>query len=260
MNNIVCEDVNIRFEDLNKLSDTNANLMIFNIKLEDYKYHISELTSLLHREELQKAEKYHFEKDSNRFIICRALLKCILANRTGIDLYEIKIELDINNKPFLDKNNNIHFNLSHSKDYGIIALSNNNIGIDLEYLHNDFEYMDVMPTVFSLKEIDVVLSKQNKTYQFFKYWTRKEAIVKATGTGINDFLTQIQVLDGYNILATNITEQNQDMRVISFDLNSNYVASVALTNSSVSYNTIQIFNLPNSFKDLILFSQGKYTS
>lgn len=260
MNNIVCEDVNIRFEDLNKLSDTNANLMIFNIKLDNYEHLISELITILNREELQKAQKYHFEKDSNRFIICRALLKCILANRTGIDLYQLKIELDINNKPFLDKNSNTHFNLSHSKDYGIIALSNYNIGIDLEYLYDDFEYMDVMPTVFSLKEIDVVLSKQNKTYQFFKFWTRKEAIVKATGTGINDFLPQIQVLDGSNTLASNFIEPNQDVRVMSFNLSSNYVASVALTNAGVSYNTIQIFNLPNSFKDLILFSQGKYAS
>lgn len=255
MNKIVCEDVNICFEDLNKLSDTNANLMIFNIKLEDYEHQISELTSLLHKEELQKAQKYHFEKDSNRFIICRALLKCILANRTGIDLYEIKIDLDINNKPFLNKNSNIHFNLSHSKDYGIIALSYNNIGIDLEYLNDNFEYMDVMPTVFSLKEIDVVLSKQNKTYQFFKYWTRKEAIVKATGTGINDFLPQIEVVDRVNIIATDIEEYKQDFRVMSFDLNSNYIASLALTNSGYSVDTLPIFNLPKSFKDLILFSR-----
>lgn len=259
MNNIVCEDVNLCFEDLNKLSDTNANLMIFIIKFEDYEHQISELTSLLHREELHKAQKYHFKKDSNRFIICRALLKCILANRTGIDLYKIRIILDINNKPFLYKSSNIHFNLSHSKDYGIIALSNKNIGIDLEYLNNDFDFIDVMPTVFSKKEIEIVLSKQNKTYQFFKFWTRKEAVVKATGTGINDFLPQIQVLDGSNI-TSNIVEQNQDIQVMSFDLNNNYTASVALINSNILYNTIQILNVPNSFKDLILFSQGKYPS
>jgi 4'-phosphopantetheinyl transferase len=129
------------------------------------------------------------------------------------------------------------------------------VGIDLEYLNNKFEFEDVMPSIFNTREIETVLLNQNKLYLFYKIWTRKEAVVKATGKGINNFLTEIQVLNGSQTINSKFLDTFNNLQVLSFNLNENYVAAVALNNNNFINNVLKIHHLPNSIEDLIAFSQ-----
>lgn len=257
MSEIVCSDIDVYFENFEKLYNDNSDLKIFQIRLEDYSLLIPQLSTFLNQEELTRARKYHFEKDANRYITCRALLRCILANQTGIESSKINIELNRNNKPYLASDKNIHFNLAHSEDYGIIAVSNVDVGVDLEYCNKNFEFADIMPSVFNPKEIETVLSNENKSYMFYKFWTRKEAVVKATGKGITDFLTQVQVLNGSQTVPSRILGQIQNLQVSSFHLNESYISAIALNSPNFKLETIKIFDLPKSIEELFAFSQNK---
>jgi 4'-phosphopantetheinyl transferase len=255
MSKIICGDIKVSFENFDKIANNNSNLKIFKIKLGDYSHLVPHLSKFLNPEEFKRSQKYHFEKDINTYITCRALLRCIIANQTGLTNSEISLSLNKNNKPHLASNRTFHFNLSHSNDYAIIAISNMAVGIDLEYLNNKFEFEDVMPSIFNTREIETVLLNQNKLYLFYKIWTRKEAVVKATGKGINNFLTEIQVLNGSQTINSKFLDTFNNLQVLSFNLNENYVAAVALNNNNFINNVLKIHHLPNSIEDLIAFSQ-----
>jgi 4'-phosphopantetheinyl transferase len=211
----------------------------------------------LNAAELQRAQKYHFEKDSNQFIICRSLLKFILAQHTGLDIDKINIELNSNKKPYLSSNKAICFNVSHSHDFAIIAMSKRAVGIDIEYLNTNFHFSEVLPSVFGNLEIESILNTDDKTYAFYKFWTRKEAIVKATGQGISDHLTQIPAMDGHHTVSSTLLDGFKNLHILSFDLCEDYVASIALCDESPNFNKLLCYNLPNSIAGLVLFCNLK---
>ncbi|MFT6127009.1 MAG: 4'-phosphopantetheinyl transferase [Patiriisocius sp.] len=254
MSNIFCETIKITQENLSRFKDYNSDITLFKIRLSSYYQLVPELLKYLNEAELHRAKKYHFEKDSNQFIICRSLLKLILSQHTGKNISQINIEIDTNKKPYLSSNKAIYFNISHSNDFAIIAVSKYTVGIDLEYLNKNFDFSEVLSTVFSNPEIKSVINNTDKTYQFFKFWTRKEAIVKATGQGISDHLTKIPALDGHHDIDSKLLDGFKNFQILSFDLNEDYIVSIALCDDSLKFNNPIVYELPNSIKGLVLFS------
>lgn len=84
------------------------------------------------------------------------------------------------NKPFL-VNKNLFFNLSYSGKYGILAISERNIGVDIEKIKK-FKYKKICNSLFSKKEIRYC----SNIYKFYTLWTLKEAYIKFIGHGINE--------------------------------------------------------------------------
>nr|WP_321226032.1 4'-phosphopantetheinyl transferase superfamily protein [uncultured Psychroserpens sp.] len=236
------------------LCEDTTDLSVFKIQLSSYYDLVHELKTYLNATELQRAQKYHFEKDRNQFIICRSLLKFILAQDTGLSVSEINIQIDKNKKPYLSSNKKICFNVSHSRDFALIAVSNHDVGIDIEFLNENFDFFEMMPSIFSTIEIETVLNAENKTHKFFKFWTRKEAIVKATGEGISDYLPLIPAIDGCHTVSSKLLNNFKNLQVLSFNLNDHYVASLALSTKTKNIGKLQIYNLPNSIEGLESFS------
>lgn len=93
--------------------------------------------------------------------------------------------LDDFKRPFLKKlSSELDFNISHSEGIVVCALSRSRIGIDVEKIRviNIEEYHPVF-TSSELKSIDNQYNTFDTFDTFFKYWTRKEAIMKADGRG-----------------------------------------------------------------------------
>jgi 4'-phosphopantetheinyl transferase len=248
MSKIYCETIEIAFEDFQIKSENNSVIKLFNIKLSNYYQLVPELFEYLNETEQQRAQKYHFEKDTNRFIICRVLLKFILAHHTGINIYEINIEKDENKKPFLSNDKSLCFNISHAEDFAIIVVSHEAVGIDIEYKNIKFNFSEILPFSFSNLEIEAVLNATDKTNTFYKFWTRKEAIVKATGKGISDNLPQIPALDGLHSVASSVISNFKKLHVFSFNLDDNYVVSCAFSGENLNLNKLLIYNVEDFFK------------
>lgn len=234
--------------------DNVSDLIFYAIKPSLFYPMLSNLKSFLDAEELHRAERFHFEKDRNRFIICRAVLKCLLSKRTKSKLSLIKVEeIDVNKKPYLQFDDTVHFNLSHTNDLAIIAFANTDIGIDLEFLKKDYNFEEVLSHVYSKKEVDTILRSKNQRYAFYQFWTRKEAIVKATGEGINEYLLEIPAMDGHHSIGSHILKGVDDLIVLSFDLDDNHVASVAVSISPENINELNIQEIPHDIEEFNSF-------
>jgi len=86
--------------------------------------------------------------------------------------------------------NDIYFNISHSHDYVILAISNKyNIGIDIE-LKNDKREDRLKNFICNKEELDFI--KEND--DFYKIWTSKESLLKCVGTGLVNDLKKVNSL------------------------------------------------------------------
>ena len=91
-----------------------------------------------------------------------------------------------NGKPYF-KNYPYYFNLSHSGDYVICALSEREVGADLQ-VHRATDLERLAGRYFSPAEIEAFRQAEDRTAFFFRLWARKEAYGKLTGKGIVDAL------------------------------------------------------------------------
>lgn len=225
---------------------------IYIIELSKYQELVSGTLDILSATERGRANRYHFEKDRNRFIICRTLLKFLLAQHIGLKIDEISIEIDSNKKPYLFSHPSIFFNVSHSGHYAVIAIAKSPIGIDIEYINKEFKYQEIVTTVFNKLEIVEITNNKDKHQTFYKFWTRKEAIVKAIGKGVDDDIINVSVTDGKHSVSLAIVKDFKTINAFSFSINENYVGALALTQDLLNFENIFICALPNSKEVLSL--------
>ena len=148
------------------------------------------LKSLLAEDEIVRAERFHFEKDRRHYTVARAWLRKLLAAYLGTTARELRFNYAEKGKPSLEgaENSLLNFNLAHSHGKGIYAFSRGReLGIDLEFLREDFGGEEIAERFFSpgeiaaLRSVPADLTKQ----AFFNCWTRKEAYIKARGEGLS---------------------------------------------------------------------------
>ena len=147
--------------------------------------------SVLLQEELDKKTKFKKRSDHDRYLATRYALRKILSDFVSIPPSELRFYVTENNKP---RTEGIHFNVSHSGDYILIAIAAFPIGIDIEELNRDFETDFVVAECFSREEQAFFLEGGNNQIDFYTVWTRKEAILKATGEGLTDELSKLNSL------------------------------------------------------------------
>ncbi len=166
-----------------------GDIEIFCINFSKNINRIPDLSKYLTKEELVRSEKYHFEKDKNQFIICRGYLRDILSKKIRISPEKILFEYNKYGKPTLRSTlnpDNINFNVSHSSNCGVIAITRDKrIGIDIEKRNRMKDMKSILKSQFSSKEYEIFNLSTNKEKCFFDIWAQKEAVVKATGMGFS---------------------------------------------------------------------------
>lgn len=154
---------------------------------------LEDLRNLLSEEELARADKLRFEKQRNRFIAARGLLRRILSRYTGEEPEELEFRYNQNGKPEL-LNKKVRFNLSHSGDVALYAITlGKPVGIDVEQMRKDVKYKELARQYFSEEESDAILAlpEGQQKEAFYRCWTRKEALAKAKGGSMLKFLDSI---------------------------------------------------------------------
>jgi len=149
------------------------------------------LTSLLSADERRRASKYYFQRDRDRFVIARGVLRTILGRYLNLSPVEIGFSFNQYGKPALCKRlegSFLKFNLAHSQTVALYALTHGReIGIDIEYVDEDCSSLDLAERFFSPTEASILrgLAPHLRTSAFFDCWTRKEAYIKARGQGLS---------------------------------------------------------------------------
>ena len=129
----------------------------------------------------EKALQYKKLDDRKRSVLAFVLLQHALREEYGITEVPEFVYNEFG-KPSLP-NLPIHFSLSHCKDAVACAVSDHNIGIDVESIapYNP----DVAQRVCTTAELEILGQSENKDADFIKLWTIKEAISKYEGMGLS---------------------------------------------------------------------------
>lgn len=98
--------------------------------------------------------------------------------------------VDSNGKPY--STTGLEFNLSHSDNMIILAVSDNKIGCDIQKF-SEINFERMAKFVFHKNEVDLLSFANNKADTFFKLWTKKEAFLKLIGTGFTRNATNIDL-------------------------------------------------------------------
>ncbi len=144
-------------------------------------------TGLLSPEERTKALRLRTPEAQRNFYARRTLLRRLLAHWSNTTP-EALPSFDYNpfGKPIL-AGSPIHFNISHSKQYFACYFGPDEGGIDIEVMRDAGSFMAIREENFHPEEIP--MSKTNEG--FYTIWTRKEAVLKAAGTGLTDGLNTL---------------------------------------------------------------------
>lgn len=240
---ITCKKSKLVLYDYSRHIWESHGLKLFKIKFANHESEVSHLLKYLSKQEKERANRYHFTKDKNRFTICRALLKILLAKTTNLDVSKVSIEKDENKKPYLSSHPHLFFNVAHTEGCGLIAISNKPIGVDIEKINPSFDYSKILEQVFTGIEIAELMNSEFPLRAFYHQWTRKEAVVKAMGIGITDFIKEVPCLDGIHESSFGSFNSIKSMEVSTFEFDGNYIGALACSNGISHSEGVPCFEL-----------------
>ena len=148
--------------------------------------------AVLAASERRRAERFTHDRDRRRFIVRRAGLRRLLAERLDVPAESLRFSQAARGKPELSfpfDSAGLRFSLTHCEDLAVYALSSRaDVGVDAEAIRDLPDADDIAALSFSTREYATYrrLAARDKPLGFLNCWTRKEAFVKATGCGLGD--------------------------------------------------------------------------
>ena len=141
---------------------------------------LNELIKLISDEKRNKIKLFRKKEDFLRSLTAELLIRVILVKKGLFQNKDIQFEFNNYGKPSL-KNSSIKFNISHSGDWVVCAVSNGLVGIDIEEIrpHNVRTFKESL----SVSEFNTLLnlSENDRITLFYNLWTLKESFIKAIG-------------------------------------------------------------------------------
>ena len=153
--------------------------------------------AILTPDEAQTANRIVVEEKRDRKASSKAHLRRILARYLGTRPQDVRFTYGQHGKPRLAEHDEPRFNLSDSESRGIAAVSRGvRIGVDLEFAREGRAFTDIADRFFTEAESAALraLPSEDRRTAFYRAWTRKEAYLKAWGTGLS-FATNRFTLD-----------------------------------------------------------------
>jgi 4'-phosphopantetheinyl transferase len=157
------------------------------------------LQPCLSADERQRADRFHFRRDCDRFVVGRSLLRMLLGGYLHVQASDLVFAYSDRGKPALadfHSPSDLRFNLSHSDIMAIFAFTcGRDIGVDVERIKDHVEATDIAKHFFSKAEQQALAAvpDASRNAAFFHCWVRKEAFVKAKGDGLSMPLNQFDV-------------------------------------------------------------------
>ncbi len=152
-------------------------------------FHDSQLASLYAQASLERktrADTVRRRSGKLRCLAGEALVRYAL----GAD---VLLAQDQWGKPYPVNKPGLHFNLSHSGDWVVIAWGSSPVGIDIEQIRSNVKWELLLKRHFTPEEQSFVLEK-DAIARFFELWTAKESYLKYLGQGLTRPLADLNVL------------------------------------------------------------------
>ena len=197
----VSHDMNITHSNVEiaGLAPAEDEVQLWRVDLEAVRAEEARWQEVLSSDERNRAARFHFPHDRQRFVASRAWLRTILAGFLEIDARDLRFSYSKKDKPFVGPahaDSGITFNMSHSGGIALYAFARRReIGVDVEQIRSNFDIEPIARRFFSVLEQQqlAALPEESRVEAFFRCWTRKEAYIKAVGDGLSLPLSQFDV-------------------------------------------------------------------
>ena len=151
---------------------------------------LPEVYRLLPEERKNKVDNFRFQKDkklsAGAYLLLDKLLKEENITRPVFKTFQY-------DKPYIANHENIHFNLSHSGTFVACAVSDRQIGADIEYNDPQID-LDIAKNYFHDSEYVNIMNAEIPSDEFFRYWVLKESYMKYTGLGFQLDLNSFEIM------------------------------------------------------------------
>ena len=155
--------------------------------------------ALLVPDEAERASRFRHEPSRRTYVVARAVLRRIVGAYLDIDPVAARFASSAGGKPYLDgpaSGRCLQFNLSHSGEWAVYAFAlHRPVGIDVERIRPTPDLLDIARRFFAASEYEVLMSLEGpaRLESFFACWTRKEAYLKARGSGLSGSMGEFEV-------------------------------------------------------------------
>lgn len=180
------------------MSDSTVDLWLCPVsELDDNGDVRAQLQRWLTYDEIAKVNRYRMDNDRIKALYVRCFLRAILSRYATRSPDSWRFEYGDKGKPRLSgcqyADTGIEFNISHSRDYLLVAIYLNKsasssiaLGVDIEHARHNTNIKPIMTRYFSnLEIVDLVdLDGAQQHERFFDLWALKESYIKATGKGL----------------------------------------------------------------------------
>ena len=163
---------------------------------------------LVPKERREKIDFYRFNKDKKLSAGAFLLLKKLLSDE---NIPNFKMKTGKYEKPYISDNKNIYFNLSHSGKMVLCAISDRELGVDIE-INDPTIDLNIAKHYFYNSEYENIMNSKNSPDEFFRYWVLKESYMKYTGLGMN------LKLDSFEIILDDEIKLKDDSKNLKFNL------------------------------------------
>lgn len=199
---------------------------------------LCDIEKTLTAQERHRASLLLREHSRQQFVRTRFALRALLGNYLEIDPADVGITADRNQKPHLAdtaSHADLRFNVSHSGDRALIALVlGRDVGVDIERLRFVNNVEQLASRYFHSAELDAIRQapQSERSPSFLHFWTAKEAVLKALGSGVSTALASFAIpgqLDhsGALIKIPDSHGSSREFWVRGLDVSLDYVAAVA---------------------------------
>lgn len=184
-----------------------ACTLVYRVLLDLSDHRLQVLRQLLTPEERARADRYLVPHATSQYIGCRAALRWLLAQTMDSAPDRVVIKTERWGKPYLsasiqadERTSNksevvppLYFNVSHSGQLGLIALSPGIVGVDIEHLKPRIHARSLVAQVLSTAEQQAwsQLPAHRQVEQILRLWVCKESLLKAMGLGIAECLKMV---------------------------------------------------------------------
>jgi 4'-phosphopantetheinyl transferase len=180
------------------LENSERDIHVWTVTLPCGPEELAQLRSTLATDEKSRADRFIAPQDRSNFISARGILRKLLGTYLRRDPSGLQFEYGMHGKPFLQgqTDTSLRFSLSHSHGIAAYAIARDrNLGIDVELVREGFRSEEIAERYFSAQEREALrcLPAWESTEGFFNCWTRKEAFLKAVGSGLQTPLDSFDV-------------------------------------------------------------------
>ena len=174
---------------------------------------------LVSKNRQEKIDFYRFKKDKKLSCGAYLLLRKLLSEQ---NIANPLFKTEKYGKAYLSNYGNIYFNLSHSGKMVLCAISDMEVGADIEYIDPEID-LDIAKNYFFNTEYESIMKSENPSDEFFKYWVLKESYMKYTGLGMNLSLNSFEIMINDEIKLKN---DNEHLKFNLFEIE-NYKIGIA---------------------------------